>query len=150
MAALGKRSSSLKLEIGGYMTATAVVPTFSFGLAYSVGPATSGFSAATPLCTISNTVTPTAGSGSWDGVFSIGLRTLGLQNASTVWCSGKVTFSPSLSASQCWMNPTGSGGTTVTTWQSDQEVYIWPYLTLGAATTGNSVTVSFQRLYGEN
>lgn len=150
MSVTGKRSSSLRLKLGGYMTATATVPTFAFGLAYQVGPGVSGFSASTPLCTISNTVTPSAASGSWEAEWDIGIRTLGALNTSTIWCSGMVQCSPALSASQWVMNPAGSGGTTVTTWQSDQEFYLWPYLTLGAATAGNTVQTQFSKLYGEN
>lgn len=150
MAALGKRSSSLCLKFGGYMTATAVVPTFAFGLARTAFATPPAFSAATPLATISNTITPTAATGSFDAIFEIGLRTLGLGNTSTVWCSGRVKPSPALSASEWWLNPLGAGGTTDTAWQSDQEYYLWPYLTLGAATAGNTVTVQYVKLYGEN
>ena len=150
MAATGKRSSSLKLRMGGYITATATVPTFAFGLAYQLGPTTSGFSATTPLCTLSNTITPSAASGSWLAEWDIGLRTMGQLAGSTVWCSGLVDSSPAITASQWWMNPLGSGGTSDTIWQSDQEYYLWPYLTLGAATAGNTVTTQFVKLYGEN
>jgi hypothetical protein len=150
MSVTGKRSSSLKLKIGGYMTATATVPTFAFGLAYQVGPSVSGFSATTPLCTISNTVTPSAATGSWEAEWDIGLRALGQLNASTVWCSGKILASPALTTSQWWMNPLGAGGTTDTVWESDQEYYLWPYLTLGTATASNTVTTQFAKLYGEN
>lgn len=150
MSALGKRSSSLCLRFGGYMTGTATVPTFAFGLAYTVFATPPVFSAGTPLATLSNTVTPTAASGSWDATFDIGLRSLGLGNTSTVWCSGKVMASPALTTSAWWLNPLGAGGTTDTIWQSDQEYYLWPYLTLGAATAGNTVTVQWVKLYGEN
>ncbi len=132
------------------MTATATVPTFAFGLAYTAFATPPAFSAATPLATLSNTVTPAAATGSWDAVFKIGLRTLGLGNTSTVWCSGKVAASPALTTSVWWLNPLGSGGTTVTTWQSDQEYYLWPYLTLGAATALNTVTLQYATLYLEN
>lgn len=150
LSVLGKRSSSLLLEWGGYATATATVPTWSFGLAYTAFATPPAFSAATPLATISNTLTPSAASGSLRAQFHIGLRTLGTGNASTVWCSGDVQPSPALSSSSWWLNPSGSGGTTVTTWQSDQEYYLWPYLTLGAATAGNTVTVQYVKLWGLN
>lgn len=150
MTGLGKKSSSLQLLFGGYMTATATVPTFAFGLAYTAFATPPAFSAATPLCTLSNTVTPTAATGSFEGQFQIGLRSMGLGNASTIWCSGHVGTSPALSTSIWWVNPLGAGGTTVTTWQTDQEYYLWPYLTLGAATAGNTVTLQFIKLYGEN
>lgn len=150
MAAVGKRSSSLRLEFGGYLTATATVPTWAFGLAYTAFATPPAFSAGTPLATLSNTITPTAATGSFSAVCHIGLRTLGLGNASTIWASGSVAASPAVTTSIWWLNPLGAGGTTVTTWQSDQEYYLWPYLTLGAGTAGNTVTVQYVKLYGEN
>src|SRR5438128_2588552 len=66
MSALGKRSSSLKLKLGGYMTATATVPTFAFGIARTAFATPPAFSAGTPLATLSNTVTPSAATGSFD------------------------------------------------------------------------------------
>jgi hypothetical protein len=149
MSALGKRSSSLVLDIGGYLTATATVPTWSFGVAFTAFATPPAFSAAAPLCTPTLAVAPTAGSGSWNLHLKIGLRTLGTGNASTVWASGSVT-SNLFAAAPLLFNPAGSGGTTVTNWQSDQEYYLWPYLTLGAATAGNTVTTQYAKLYGEN
>src|SRR6202034_1782642 len=35
MAVTGRRSSTLRLRMGGLLTATAVVPTFTFGVAYT-------------------------------------------------------------------------------------------------------------------
>ena len=148
MRALGKMSSSLVLEVGGYMTATATVPTWSFGIAYtSASPPV--FSASTPLATPTTAVAPTAGSGSFLMRVNLGLRTLAPGAASTLWCNGRVdgnlfTGAPVL------LNPGGSGGTTVTVWQDDLQYYLWPYLTLGAATASNTVTVQYAKLYGEN
>jgi hypothetical protein len=147
MGVTGYRSSSLKLKFGGYMTATATVPTFAFGFAYT---SSSTFSAGTPLATLSNTVTPTAATGSFEGEFDLGLRTLGTGAASTIWASGKVLCSPALTTSVFWLNPLGAGGTTMTIWQTDVEYYLWPYLTLGAATASNTVTLQWMKLYGEN
>ena len=150
MSKLGKQSSSLHLVFGGYMTATATVPTFAFGLAYTAFATPPAFSAATPLATLSNTITPTAATGSFHGVFEMGLRSMGQGAASTIWASGQVWASPALTTSVWWLNPLGAGGTTVTTWQTDQEYYLWPYLTLSAATASNTVTVQYTKLYGEN
>lgn len=150
MAATGIRSSSLRLEFGGYMTATATVPTFSFGLAYTAYAQPPVFSATTPLATISNAVTPSAATGSFAAQWFIGLRTLGFGQGSTIWCSGSLRASPAITASEWWLNPLGAGGTTVTVWQADTEYYLWPYLTLGAATASNTVTTQYVRLYGEN
>lgn len=150
MVGLGKKSSSLCLKFGGYMTATATVPTFAFGLAFTAFATPPAFSAATPLATLSNTVTPAAATGSFEAEMNLGLRSMGLGNSSTIWASGHVWASPALTTSVWWLNPLGAGGTTVTTWQTDQEYYLWPYLTLGAATASNTVTVQYIKLYGEN
>ena len=150
MTGLGKKSSSLRLEFGGYLTATATVPTWAFGLAFTAFATPPVFSAATPLATLSNTITPSAATGSFDAIMYIGLRSMGLGNASTIWASGKVSASPAVTTSIWWLNPLGAGGTTVTTWQTDQEYYLWPYLTLGAATAGNTVTLQYIKLHGEN
>ena len=150
MTGLGKKSSSLCLKFGGYMTATATVPTFAFGLAYTAFATPPAFSASTILATLSNTITPTAATGSFEAEMNLGLRSMGLGNASTIWASGRVWASPALTTSVWWLNPLGAGGTTVTTWQTDQEYYLWPYLTLGAATASNTVTVQYIKLYGEN
>jgi hypothetical protein len=148
MQTLGKRSSSLELDVGGYMTATATVPTWSFGVAVTTG-GTPTFGSTNVLATATTAVAPTAGSGSWALHMFIGLRTLGTGAASTVWASGVVT-SNLFAATPLMLNPGGSGGTSFTTWQSDLEYYIWPYLTLSAATASNTVTTQYAKLYGEN
>jgi hypothetical protein len=146
MSGGGKRTPSLRLRMEGYLTATATVPTWSFGL--SAGTTTS-FSATGPLATPTAAVAPTAGSGSFTLDADIGLRTLGVGAASTIWCSGVVT-SNLFAAAPLKFNPGGSGGTSYTTWQDDVEYFLWPYLTLSAATALNTVTVQYAKLYGEN
>jgi hypothetical protein len=147
MSTLGKRSSSLKLKLGGFITATATVPTFSFGLAYTAFAAPPVFANTPVLATTTNTVTPTAGTGAFRMECEIGLRTMGLGNASTVVTHGVVDSNQFTNNLQ--LAPTGSGNT-VTNWQSDQEYYLWPFILLGAATAGNTVSVQYQKLYGEN
>lgn len=146
MAATGKRSSSMRLKLGGFITATATVPTFSFGLAYTTG-GTPTFANTPVLATTTNTVTPSAGSGSWKMEVEIGLRTLGTGAASTVVTHG--SWDSNLTTTNLQLAPGGSGNT-VTNWQSDQEYYLWPFILLGAATAGNTVTVQYVKLYGEN
>ena len=111
MTGLGKKSSSLCLKFGGYMTATATVPTFAFGLAYTAFATPPAFSASTILATLSNTITPTAATGSFEAEMNLGLRSMGLGNASTIWASGRVWASPALTTSVWWLNPLGAGGT---------------------------------------
>lgn len=148
MVALGKRSSSLVLDLGGYLTATATVPTWSFGLAWT-NASPPVFGGTQLLVTPTAAVAPTAGSGSWNMHVKLGLRTLGVGAASTIWASGSVT-SNLFAAAPLVFNPGGSGGTSMTTWQDDLEYYLWPYLTLSAATAGNTVTTQYMKLYGEN
>jgi hypothetical protein len=147
MSALGKRSSSLKLKLGGFITATATVPTFSFGLAYTPFSTSPAFASTPVLATTTNTVTPSAGSGSFKMEVEIGLRAMGLGQASTVVTHG--SWDSNLTTTNLQLAPGGSGNT-VTNWQSDNEYYLWPFILLGAATTGNTVTVQYAKLYGEN
>ena len=147
MQTLGKRSSSLKLELGGYMTDNAS-PTWSFGLAVTTG-SPPVFGSTLLLATPTTAVIPTTGSGSWNMFANIGLRTLATGPTSTVWCNGVVTGNL-FAAAPLELNPAGSGGTTMTTWQSDLEYYLWPYLTVTGTVTSNTVTTQFVKLYGEN
>lgn len=148
MTGLGAKSSSLRLRFGGQMTATATVPTWLFGVAYTSATPPS-FSASTPLAA-TGTFTPSAGTG---GYFicevDIGLRTLALGAASTIVTMGK--SEGSLFPSPFWQSfPATNVAPTITAWESDLQYFLWPYLTLGAATAGNTVSLHFCKLYGEN
>lgn len=148
MTKLGDQASSLRLKFGGQMTATATVPTWIFGVAFtSAVPA--AFSAATPLAA-TGTFTPTAGTaGYFDAEIDIGLRTLGLGAASTIVTTGKVTGA--LFPSPFFQTiPATNVAPTVATWESDLQYFLWPYLTLSAATAGNTVSLHYCKLYGEN
>jgi hypothetical protein len=149
---LGDQSSSVKLVIQGLLIATATVPTFAFGLAFTqANPA--AFSATNTMHTISSTVTPTAGSNfqywcQWD----ITLRTLGAPGAtSTLVTSGWIEcVSGFASPFKLTFPPTGTGNTNSANLDVQQVTYLWPYITLGAATAGNTVTPQWGKLYGEN
>jgi hypothetical protein len=139
--------STLRFKMGGFMTATATVPTWSLGLAIAAA-SSSAFSAATPLATATNAVTPTAGSGSWDMECEIGLRALLVGGASTLVCHGKVTGN--LFGTNMQLAPAATGNAPFTTYDKSLGYYLWPYITLGAATAGNQVTAQYGKLYGEN
>jgi len=146
MGKLGDEASSLRLILSGQMTATATVPTWLFGVSFTTS---STFSATTPLGA-SATFTPTAGTGGYFYMqVDIGLRAIAVGAASTVASIGKVEGA--LFPSPFWQSiPATNTAPTVTTWDLNQQYYIWPYLTLGAATAGNTVSVHFCKLYGEN
>jgi hypothetical protein len=148
MNKLGAESSSLKIWFGGQMTATATVPTWLIGLAITsaVPPV---FSATAPLGATA-TFTPTAGTGAyWRAEFDIGLRAIGLGAASTVVTVGKTEGA--LFPSPFWQSvPATNVAPTIATWETDLQYFLWPYLTLGAATAGNTASVHFCKMYGEN
>lgn len=148
MTGLGAKSSSLRLEFGGQMTATATVPTWLFGVAFtSVTPP--AFSAAAPLG-VTVAFTPAAGTGAYfDAVVKIGLRTLALGAASTVVTAGRVT-GDRLPSPFYTSLPATNTAPTIATWENDLQYFLWPYLTLGAATAGNTVSLHYCALYGEN
>lgn len=148
MTKLGSQSSSLRLRFGGQMTATATVPTWLVGVAFtSVTPP--AFSATAPLG-VTATFTPSAGTGAYFICeVDIGLRTIALGAASTIVTMGKVEGA--LLPSPFWNSlPATNVAPTIATWETDLQYFLWPYLTLGAATAGNTVSLHFCKLYGEN
>jgi hypothetical protein len=156
----GSWASSLKLIGGGLLIATATVPTFQFSLWSST---TSTYSATGTLIgqtAISAALTATTGS--WFTMeWNIGLRTAGgvsgsTDSTSTVTCTGNVTIIevPALTGTTDYILtiPTGASTytPTCTTWPASEQVYLWPTISLGAATAGNTVTMEWLKLYGEN
>ena len=150
MSNVGEHSSSLYMHMKGLLIATATIPTFQFNLyATTAQPAAW---AATTLIGQTTTATPSATTGQWCTVeWNIGLRTLGLGAASTVTCNGLVTCA-SLPSPFYLEIPNGASTytPTCTTWPMDQQVYLWPTLSLGTATAGNTFTCEYLKLYGEN
>lgn len=155
---VGSRSSSLKLEIGGLATVTATIPTWQFFL-YAAIATTSAPAFATTL-TLGNTPTFTPGQAAtnfpWTASLNLGLRTLSVGQASTITCQGSFksyAFAPAAYSAtagpEVFVPPTGALSPFAT--YDDTQVYnLWPALSLGAATAGNTVTVEYMKLYGEN
>jgi hypothetical protein len=144
---LGKYTRSLRLVVGMLITATASVPTWIFGCAFT----TTDAAATTPVLFTTGTYTPAAGTGAQAVMqIDIGVRAIGQGAASTIVAMGQVE-SPLFTASPYLMPiPAVGSAATVTSWDVEQPYYLWPYLTLGAATTGNTVTTQYVKLYGEN
>jgi hypothetical protein len=152
MTNVGAHSSSLKLVGGGLFIATAVVPTFQFNL-YATTAQPAAWAATTLVGQTAVAAAPTATTGCWFTMeWNIGLRTLALGAASTVVCVGSVNVFTTFSTTAEYTIP-AAGATytpTCTTWPEDQQVYLWPTLSLGAATAGNTTTMEWLKLYGEN
>lgn len=149
MAVTGRRSSSLKLKLGGLLTATATIPTFTFGVAYT--SAIPGAFAGTPVLVTSAAITPNAGTNfPWWLDLDIGLRTLTPGAASTVITQGTIYSPLGFPSPTEFALPTTGTVTGVTNWEADLQYFLWPYVTLSAATAGNTVTVQWAKLYGEN
>lgn len=149
---LGNLSSVCKLEIHGTLTATATVPTFAFGTAVTqANPA--AFSATNLLHAISSNTTPTAGTAfQYLYVVNIGLRTLSTTPGanSTLVTTGFIECVSGFTTPFKLTLPPTNGANTFTTYDVQQVGYIWPYITLGAATAGNTVTPQWGKLYGED
>ena len=153
----GSRSSSLKLEMGGLCTVTATIPTWQFFLYAAILPSPPVF--ATTL-TLGSTATFTPGQAAanfvWDATIEIGLRTLALGAGSTVTAVGKYTsnaFLPaaySVTATNVVSMPASGAYTPFATYDTSQQYGLWPALSLGAATAGNTTTLQYAKLYGEN
>lgn len=148
---LGDKTSSCKLRLQGGLTATATIPTFAFGLAWTqANPA--AFSASTLLHAISANNTPPGAItlAQIDFEWNIGLRTLGLGAASTLVCTGTVDCKSGFASPfGLTMPATNTSKTSATTIDVMQPIYLWPYITLGAATAGNTVTLDWGKLLGE-
>jgi hypothetical protein len=151
MSNVGAHSSSLRFEMGGLLTATATIPTFTIGLALtSAQPPV--FSATAPLV-VSAAFTPAASTNQpFYMEVDIGLRTLGIGAASAVVAIGAFNCSTLTAAANTGAAPLPAVGalSPFATWETDLQYFLWPYLTLGTATTGNTLTVEFAKLYGEN
>jgi len=155
---VGERSSSLRLEIGGLATATAVIPTWQFFL-YTAIATTTAPAFATTL-TLGSTATFTPGTAEtndvWNATIHIGLRTLALGAASTIVAVGAFQSDVFQSATlgiqtTTYVSMPGPGAyTPFATYDTTQAYFLWPALSLGAATAGNTVTVEYCKLYGEN
>ncbi|HEY2638453.1 MAG TPA: hypothetical protein VGI66_01030 [Streptosporangiaceae bacterium] len=151
MSNTGSWSSSLRLVMRGILIATATVPTFQFSL-YRTTAQPAAFATTTLVGQTAVLAAPTATTGSWCRLeFEIGLRTLALGAASTVTCLGRVDCSALASPFYADIPP-GAATYTVsdTSWPADQQVYLWPTLSLGAATAGNTFTCHQMKLYGES
>jgi hypothetical protein len=162
----GNWSSSLKLVGGGIVIATSVVPTFQFSLWRTIAqPATWAASGAAVLVgqtAISTAPAITTGC-QFEMEWNIGLRTPGVVSGgsdatSTVVCYGKVNIyngqftGATTTANTILTIPAGAStyAPTDTTWPAAEQVYLWPTLSLGAATAGNTTTLEWLKLYGEN
>lgn len=151
-------SSSLRLEQGGLMSATATIPTWQFALYCAVATTTAPAFATTATLGVTSVFTPVAAANYvWNSTIHIGLRTLALGAGSTVVAVGEfktnpfsiiTTYTP-LSGNIVSM-PANGAYTPMATWDTSQAYVLWPALILGAGTAGNTVTTQFCKLYGEN
>jgi hypothetical protein len=155
---VGSRSTSLKFEIGGLATVTAAIPTWQFFLYIAVATTSAPAFATTTTLGSSPTFTPgqAATNFPWDLSVNIGLRTLALGAASTITCQGwaeSYAFTPaaySATAGPKVFIPATGAYTPLATYDTTQAYLLWPALSLSAATAGNTVTVEYAKLYGEN
>lgn len=148
---LGGWASSLRLEMGGLMTVTATIPTWSWGLWCAVQTTTApAFSTSLALGTSTAAAPPSAVTNvPWTVTLHLGLRALALGAASTIVTWGQVTSTGINAAGETTIPGTGAY-TPPATYDTSQAYVLWPGITLGAATAGNTVTTQFAKLYGEN
>ena len=157
----GPWASSLKLVGGGLFIATATLPTIQFALwSTTAQPAT--YSAAGVKVGESSLFVPSAVTTGvpFEMEWNIGLRTAGTVSGgssatSTVVCFGKVFTALSSTVTNTpnvWTIPTPAStyAPTESTWPVDQQVYLWPTILVTGATAGNTVTMEWLKLYGEN
>lgn len=151
MRKLGADCSSLKLKLWGQLTATATVPTWVFGVAFTSAqpPVFPTLSAANTLAATA-AFTPSVSTGPWAQFdIDITLSAAALGAASTVETNGIIAcanFPSPFSVTMPATNVTPSNAN----WESDLQYFLWPYLTLSAATAGNTFTTRQVKLYGDN
>lgn len=148
---LGANSSTLRLKLGGVIVTTATIPTFLWGLAITPATTTPAAFSATTSLTATTAIAPTTAQTTGAGfVLDVDLtvRTI-TQVASSVIVSGGTVLSGSTLPAG-WTFPATGVAPTFSTWEMDLSYFLWPYLTLGAATAGNTATVHYAKLYGEN
>jgi hypothetical protein len=149
---VGDWSSSLQFLMGGLMTATATIPTWNFGLYAAIATTSApAFSTGSVTLGTTGTFTPPGAVTNvpWELEVQIGLRALALGAASTIVTWGGFRGAGFNAAG--YVPVPGSGAyTPPATWDTTQAYVLWPGLTLGAATAGNTVTVEYAKLYGEN
>jgi hypothetical protein len=158
MSNVGQHSSSLKLVGGGLFIATATVPTFQFSLFFTTAQPAAFSAAGTAVGQTGIQAAPAATTGCpFEMEWNIGLRTLALGAASTPVCWGHVRLlyagAGTVESTNYTLSvpaPAASYSPTLTAWPMDQQVYLWPTLSLGAATAGNTTTMEWLKLYGEN
>jgi hypothetical protein len=150
---VGDWSSSLRFKMGGFITTTATVPTFVWGLAAAIKASPPAFSAATPLGQTAAVIPSATGvtAASWFLDLDITLKTLTGVATSVLVTMGKVDMpgivaAPFLGATV----PAANVANTMSTYDVNQPYHLWPFLTLGAATAGNQVTAQYAKLYGES
>jgi hypothetical protein len=160
MSSVGEHSSSLRLCFGGIAICTATLPIWQFTLwATTAQPATyanSGSAFQLALSTAIAPVTVTTGC-PFECSVNLGLRTTGVisgagSNTSTIVAYGDFQIIPSDATGIDLAIPI-AGATyspTCTTWPQDQQVYLWPTLCITGATAGNTTTMEYCKLYGEN
>lgn len=147
----GTWASSLKFKMGGLLIATATVPTFNFALYAAVQSTSAPAFATTINLAQTGTFTPTATTGATMEVeLDIGLRTPALGAGSSVVCWGKAVCSALNAAGMVPFPANAATYTPVATVDITQGLVLWPGLTLGAATAGNTFTAEYVKVYGEN
>jgi hypothetical protein len=148
---LSYRTSSLRIKWGGLIIATATIPTFNIGIGFSTTDAVPG---TTSVGT--GTVTPGATTGSWfDCEIHLAARTLvqaaatssiSVHGAFTIMGNTAAANTPvvyAIPANAATYSPAATLDPTVQNW-------VYPVLTLGTATAGNTLTTEYLKIYGEN
>jgi len=142
---LGSKSTSWRLRLS-MLASAAASPTWKLGVAKTT-TSTAAFTGGFETATFTPTVV-TAALAWMDVEFTY--RTLSQTNTGVVVVSGLIT-GPALVPSPFGASiPASNGANTWTDWDIEQQYYLWPYLTLSAATAGNTVTTQTAKLYGEN
>jgi hypothetical protein len=150
---VGDWSSSLRFKMGGFITTTATVPTFVWGLAAAVKTTPPAFATTLTLGQTAAVIPSATGvtAASWFMELDITLKTITGLATSVLVTMGEVRL-PGVTAAPFLGQtiPAANVANTVSTYDVNQPYHLWPFLTMGAATAGNQVTAQYGKLYGDN
>jgi hypothetical protein len=148
LTVLGKASKSLHLQIGALMSTSSAGPTWTFSASYTTSDAYSNTNTLFTTAAATATSSITGAMCFWD--VTIGIRTLAPGAASTVVAMGQINSPAALASPFAATVPATGSNPFISVWDTELTYYIWPQLALSAATAGNTLTVQYVKLYGEN
>jgi hypothetical protein len=144
----GTKQSAGHISWTGILTTSSSAPTFTFGIGLSTSDA---FSASTVLVvSAAQTMTNSLTSEWFDIEIELALRTQGQAGASTISAHGTGEYFTAATTQAFFSLPAAGSYSPYSSYDTSIQYYVWPYLTLSAATAGNDITTQSLKIWGQN